>query len=138
MVKGWACAQGSGRQQKGALINLVAFYIFALPLALFLAFYVRWGVVGLFAGMGLGPLVQTLLYGWLVLRTGALQEHHLENSLNICIVALPLSMCAAAWLGCLLGWAPCADAALWPAGPEDRCTAGVPARGHTPLPMPMS
>ena len=64
-------AQGSGRQQKGALINLVAFYAFAMPLALFLGFYLGWGVIGLFAGMGLGPVMQTLLYGWLVLRTGA-------------------------------------------------------------------
>ena len=63
--------QGSGRQQKGALINLVAFYVFAMPLALFLGFYLGWGVIGLFAGMGLGPVMQTLLYGWLVLRTGA-------------------------------------------------------------------
>ena len=104
MVKGRDCVQGSGRQQKGALINLVAFYIFALPLALFLAFYVHWGVVGLFAGMGMGPLVQTLLYGWLVLRTGALQEYHLQRSLNLCIFALPLSLCAGAWWGCLPAW----------------------------------
>ncbi len=66
------CVQGSGRQQKGAIINLVAFYVFAMPLALFLAFYAGWGVLGLFAGMGLGPIIQTLLYGWLVLRTGTL------------------------------------------------------------------
>ena len=104
MIKDCDCAQGSGRQQKGALINLVAFYIFALPLALFLAFYVRWGVVGLFAGMGMGPLVQTLLYGWLVLRTGALQEHHLQKYLNLCIFALPLALCAGAWWGCLPAW----------------------------------
>lgn len=50
----------------------MAFYVFAMPLALFLAFYVGWGVLGLFAGMGLGPIIQTLLYGWLVLRTGTL------------------------------------------------------------------
>ncbi len=45
--------------------------MFAMPLALFLVFYLGWGVIGLFAGMGLGPVMQTLLYGWLVLRTGA-------------------------------------------------------------------
>ena len=49
----------------------MAFYVFAMPLALFLGFYLGWGVIGLFAGMGLGPVMQTLLYGWLVLRTGA-------------------------------------------------------------------
>lgn len=60
--------QGSGKQQRGALINLVAFYVFALPVALFLGFYMGWGVMGLFAGMGLGPLVQSLLYGTLVAK----------------------------------------------------------------------
>ena len=53
------------------MINLIAFYVFAMPLALFLAFYMHWGVMGLFAGMGVGPVIQTILYGWLVLRTGA-------------------------------------------------------------------
>lgn len=61
-----ACVQGSGKQQRGALINVVAFYIFALPLAGFLGFYCEWGVLGLFAGMGVGPFVQTVLYGTLV------------------------------------------------------------------------
>ncbi|CAL8463544.1 g3078 [Coccomyxa elongata] len=60
--------QGSGKQQRGALINVVAFYIFALPLAVFLGFYCGWNVIGLFAGMGLGPFVQTILYGALVAR----------------------------------------------------------------------
>lgn len=60
--------QGSGKQQRGALINVVAFYIFGLPLAVFLGFYCQWDVTGLFAGMGIGPFVQTFLYGWLVLR----------------------------------------------------------------------
>ena len=69
-LSGCMSTQGSGRQQKGALINLVAFYVFAMPLALFLGFYLELGVIGLFAGMGLGPVMQTLLYGWLVLRTG--------------------------------------------------------------------
>ncbi|EIE27606.1 MATE efflux family protein [Coccomyxa subellipsoidea C-169] len=60
--------QGSGKQQRGALINVVAFYIFALPLAAFLGFYCQWDVTGLFAGMGMGPFVQSILYGLLVLR----------------------------------------------------------------------
>jgi MATE family multidrug resistance protein len=47
---------------------VVAFYVFALPVALFLGFYMQLGVLGLFSGMGLGPLVQTLLYGALVAR----------------------------------------------------------------------
>ncbi len=47
---------------------MVAFYIFALPLAAFLGFYCQWDVTGLFAGMGMGPFVQSILYGLLVLR----------------------------------------------------------------------
>ena len=61
-------AQGAGKQQRGALVNLVAFYLLAMPLALFLAFYMHLGVVGLFIGLGTGPLVQSLLYSIVVYR----------------------------------------------------------------------
>lgn len=62
------CAQGSGKQQRGALVNLVAFYVFALPLSLALGFGARMGVVGLFLGMGAGPVVQSVLYAVVVGR----------------------------------------------------------------------
>lgn len=61
-------AQGSGKQQRGALVNLVAFYVFALPLSLALGFGARMGVVGLFLGMGAGPVVQSVLYAAVVGR----------------------------------------------------------------------
>ena len=60
--------QGAGKQQRGALVNLVAFYLLAMPLALFLAFYAHLGVVGLFIGLGTGPMVQSLLYSVVVYR----------------------------------------------------------------------
>jgi MATE family multidrug resistance protein len=46
----------------------VAFYVFALPLALLLGFQAKLGVIGLFMGMGVGPLVQSLLYSIVVFR----------------------------------------------------------------------
>ncbi|GIL78024.1 hypothetical protein Vretimale_7355 [Volvox reticuliferus] len=74
--------QGCGRQHAGALVNLVAFYIFALPLALFLAFSLPlppglggglWGLglgpEGLYLGMAAGPAIQTVSYTYILLRT---------------------------------------------------------------------
>ncbi|KXZ47523.1 hypothetical protein GPECTOR_34g682 [Gonium pectorale] len=79
--------QGCGRQRAGALVNFAAFYLVALPLALGLAFRVTlpasWGPAlwggrtvglglgpeGLYIGMGAGPLIQTLSYTYILLRT---------------------------------------------------------------------
>ena len=52
------CSQGCGEQRWGALVNLVAFYIFAIPLSLALAFHVGWGPEGLYIGMAAGPAIQ--------------------------------------------------------------------------------
>ena len=53
-----SCWQGCGEQRWGALVNFVAFYIFAIPLSLALAFYVGWGPEGLYIGMAAGPAIQ--------------------------------------------------------------------------------
>ncbi|GIL66766.1 hypothetical protein Vafri_20274 [Volvox africanus] len=74
--------QGCGRQHAGALVNLAAFYVFALPLALFLAFSLPLpdllgggllglglGPEGLYLGMAAGPAIQTVCYSYILLRT---------------------------------------------------------------------
>lgn len=58
---------GVGKQLRGAAITFVSFYLLAVPLALALAFRAGLWVYGLYLGLGAGPLVQAILYGWLVL-----------------------------------------------------------------------
>lgn len=43
-----ALAQGAGKQKYGAVINLVAFYVFAIPVALLLGFWGHLGVEGMY------------------------------------------------------------------------------------------
>ena len=50
--------QGTGKQLKGALINLSAYYFGALPFAILLAFPGSKGVEGLYAGLCIGPAIQ--------------------------------------------------------------------------------
>ena len=43
------CLRGMGRQHIGAVVNLVAYYVMALPCGIYLAFH-GWGLAGLWAG----------------------------------------------------------------------------------------
>lgn len=43
------CLRGMGRQHYGAVVNLVAYYLIALPCGIYLAFH-GWGLAGLWAG----------------------------------------------------------------------------------------
>lgn len=51
-------AQGSGKQARGAVVNLVAFYVVGIPLALTLAFGLQLGAAGLLLGLLAGSAVQ--------------------------------------------------------------------------------
>ena len=51
-------AQGSGKQARGAVVNLVAFYAVGIPLALALAFGLQLGAAGLLLGLLAGSAVQ--------------------------------------------------------------------------------
>ncbi|KAG2492272.1 hypothetical protein HYH03_009512 [Edaphochlamys debaryana] len=55
--------EGSGKQLHGGLINLAVFYLWAVPLALYLGFSRGLGVVGMWAGMLSGSVLQALAYG---------------------------------------------------------------------------
>jgi hypothetical protein len=50
--------QGAGKQLHGSYTNLVVFYGIAVPLALWLGFRRGLGVVGMWAGMLLGSVLQ--------------------------------------------------------------------------------
>lgn len=54
--------QGLGRQAFGLRVNLVAFYIVAIPAAYCFAFPLGWSVEGLYCGLILGATVQAASY----------------------------------------------------------------------------
>ncbi len=41
-------SQGCGKQKHGVIVNVVAFYIFAIPVALVLGFWCKQGVEGMY------------------------------------------------------------------------------------------
>ncbi len=55
-----AAPQGSGKQARGALVNLVAFYVVGMPLALTLAFPLQLGAAGLLLGLLAASAVQVI------------------------------------------------------------------------------
>eukprot|EP00198_Chlamydomonas_reinhardtii_P007691 XP_001697028.1 predicted protein [Chlamydomonas reinhardtii] len=60
--------QGAGKQRLGVLVNIVAFYVCAIPTALLLAFRLGWGVEGMYTGMLLGPAIQAVSYVYIIAR----------------------------------------------------------------------
>ncbi|KMT13480.1 hypothetical protein BVRB_4g082590 [Beta vulgaris subsp. vulgaris] len=62
-------ARGCGWQKIGAFINLGAYYLVGIPCALLLAFVYHFGGKGLWAGIIMALLVQTLLLLIITLRT---------------------------------------------------------------------
>lgn len=60
--------RGSGRQSLGAQLNFVAYYLLGLPFGCLLAFYLDWGVLGLWIGITMG-LSLIALFGMVVTNT---------------------------------------------------------------------
>ncbi|KAG2423423.1 hypothetical protein HXX76_015294 [Chlamydomonas incerta] len=58
--------EGAGKQLHGSYTNLLVFYCLAVPLALWLGFSRGLGVVGMWAGMCLGSVLQAIAYGIIV------------------------------------------------------------------------
>eukprot|EP00892_Ulva_mutabilis_P009491 jgi/Ulvmu1/6914/UM031_0121.1 len=67
---------GAGKQLHGAAVNFVAYYVVAVPVATCVAFLSPLWVYGLYLGLSLGPLVQSLLYGALILTVDWPREAH--------------------------------------------------------------
>ena len=59
--------QGAGRQSRGVLINVVAYFVCGLPVATLLAFKLGFDVDGLVLGMILGTAIQAVWYTSMVL-----------------------------------------------------------------------
>ncbi|KAF5100072.1 hypothetical protein D0Z00_001409 [Geotrichum galactomycetum] len=59
--------RGQGRQKISGVVNLVAYYIFALPVGLFLAFNANWGLSGLWSGVCLALLIVSSFQTWYVI-----------------------------------------------------------------------
>ncbi|CAI9761740.1 unnamed protein product [Fraxinus pennsylvanica] len=62
-------AIGAGWQALVAYVNIACYYIFGLPLGLVLGYKVNWGVQGIWSGMTMGTILQTLVLFYLVYRT---------------------------------------------------------------------
>ena len=64
-VVGAGLMRGMGRPQAGAVVNLIGFYLLALPLAYLLAFPLELGMIGIWWGLaaGLGG-VAVMLVAW--------------------------------------------------------------------------
>lgn len=58
--------RATGQQRNAALLNCVANWVIGLPLELFLAFYFKMGVVGLWWGLAAAGLLQAVLLAVLV------------------------------------------------------------------------
>ncbi|KAL8519153.1 hypothetical protein ACS0TY_010188 [Phlomoides rotata] len=62
-------AIGAGWQGLIANVNIVCYYVFGVPLGLFLGYKLDLGVKGIWYGMVAGTVVQTLVLFWIVYRT---------------------------------------------------------------------
>lgn len=60
------CLRGQGRQHIGSALNLIAYYVVAVPLGLFFAFSLDLKLVGLWSGLGVGIFVLSVSEAWFV------------------------------------------------------------------------
>jgi MATE family multidrug resistance protein len=58
--------KGAGLQHLGAYCNIGGFYIFGLPLAYYMCFHTKLGVVGLIVGIAFGPLLTSSMMSFLI------------------------------------------------------------------------
>ncbi|XP_047945259.1 protein DETOXIFICATION 21-like [Salvia hispanica] len=62
-------AIGSGWQGTVAWVNLTTYYIIGLPIGIVLLYFLDWGVEGVWIGMMIGVLIQSLVLVWITYRT---------------------------------------------------------------------
>ncbi|PIM99259.1 hypothetical protein CDL12_28250 [Handroanthus impetiginosus] len=62
-------AIGAGWQTLVAYVNIACYYIFGIPLGLLMGYKLNMGVQGIWIGMIIGTIVQTLCLVWMVYKT---------------------------------------------------------------------
>lgn len=62
-----ACLRGQGMQVLGSIVNLVVYYIIAIPLGMCLSYFLDWKLYGLWVGIGMGMLLIGLIESYYVL-----------------------------------------------------------------------
>ncbi|KAI7842583.1 hypothetical protein COHA_003687 [Chlorella ohadii] len=80
---------GVGKQKRGSAINVVAYWLVAVPVACLLGFPLKLGVQGFYGGMVLGPMIQTLAYLYVILRLSWKHEAQLARQ-RLAAAAEPL------------------------------------------------
>lgn len=76
---GAGIARGSGWQHIGAYVNLGAYYIVGIPVALLLGFVVHLKGEGLWCGLVAGATAQAMLLGIITIRTDWEKQVHLSK-----------------------------------------------------------
>ena len=66
-------------QRHGSAVNIVAYWVVAVPAALLAGFYFKQGVQGLYSGMVLGPMIQTGAYLAIIMRLSWADEARLAR-----------------------------------------------------------
>lgn len=76
------CLRGQGRQKIGSSLNLIAYYLVAIPLANLFAFVLEMKLVGLWMGLGVGVLSLACAEAWFLYKADwrvILEEARLRN-----------------------------------------------------------
>lgn len=61
--------RGTGRQGISAIMNLVGYYVFGIPIGILLAFQLKMGLLGLWAGLTLALALGSISLSWWIIRT---------------------------------------------------------------------
>ncbi|KAK6160250.1 hypothetical protein DH2020_003631 [Rehmannia glutinosa] len=67
-------AVGAGWQALVAYVNIACYYLFGVPLGLILGYTLKMGVQGIWYGMVVGTVVQTIILFWIVYKTNRNKE----------------------------------------------------------------
>jgi MATE family multidrug resistance protein len=62
-------AVGAGWQAAVAYVNIGCYYLFGVPLGLFLGFKLDYGVMGIWSGMMVGTFAQSVILTWMIFTT---------------------------------------------------------------------
>ncbi|XAR48100.1 hypothetical protein NMG60_11030813 [Bertholletia excelsa] len=73
-------AVGAGWQAFVANVNIVCYYLFGLPIGIFMGFFLDLGVKGIWCGMMSGTILQTCILFWMIHRTNWNEEASIAES----------------------------------------------------------